>query len=128
MMLVRGVRGATTVAENDAEMIVAAAAELMQAIIAANEIEEAHVASVFFTSTPDLTAAYPAKGARIAGWQQTALMGMQEIDNPNGLPRCIRVLIHWNTEKTPDELVHVYLHGTESLRPDFAAHKQVRVE
>jgi chorismate mutase len=91
MMLVRGVRGATTVAENDADMIVAAVAELMREMIAANEIEEAHVASVFFTSTPDLTAAYPAKGARIAGWKQTALMGMQEINNPDGMPRCIRV-------------------------------------
>ena len=128
MMLVRGVRGATTVAENDAEMIVAAAADLMREIIAANEIEEAHVASVLFTSTPDLMAAYPAKGARVAGWSQTALMGMQEIDNPDGMPRCIRVLIHWNTEKTPEQLVHVYMNGAERLRPDFAAQKQVRIE
>lgn len=119
MMMVRGVRGATTVVEDNAEIIVSATEQLLREIIAANDIQEEHVASVIFTTTPDLTAAYPAKAARIIGWQSTALMGMQEMDNPDGLVRCIRVLIHWNTEKTLQELVHVYMNGAERLRPDF---------
>ena len=68
-------------------------------LIEANGIDEDDVASVIFTTTPDLTAAYPAKAARDMGWTQVALMGCQEMDVPGGLPRCIRVLIHWNTPK-----------------------------
>lgn len=119
MLMVRGVRGATTVTENTEEAIIAATQELLQAVIDYNGIEENHVASVFFTTTPDLTAAYPAKAARLLGWNDTALMGMQEADVPNGLKMCIRVLIHWNTSRAIDELVHVYMNGAEKLRPDF---------
>ncbi|MBZ0286167.1 MAG: chorismate mutase, partial [Anaerolineae bacterium] len=89
-LMVRGVRGATTAAEDSAEAIWQAARELLQAVIEANGIEEDFVASVIFTTTPDLTAAYPAKAARDLGWTQTALMGCQEIAVPNGIPRCIR--------------------------------------
>jgi len=118
-MMIRGVRGATTVPEDEAELIVTATEELLRAMIHENAIDEEHVASVTFTTTPDLTAAYPAKAARLIGWTRTALMGMQEMDNPNGLKRCIRVLVHWNTSKTLDEVVHVYMNGAEKLRPDF---------
>ena len=121
MLMVRGVRGATTVTANDADLIIAATEALLRTIIDANGIDEDAVASVFFTTTPDLTAAYPAKAARNIGWRHTALMGMQEMDNPNGLAHCIRVLIHWNTEKAQDELVHIYMNGAEKLRPDFLA-------
>lgn len=115
----RGVRGATTVTENTAEAIVAATAELLEAVIAANGIEEEHVASVFFTTTPDLNAAFPAQAARQVGWWQTALMGAQEIDVPGGLTMAIRILIHWNTTKSLSEITHVYMHGAERLRPDL---------
>lgn len=119
MWMMRGVRGATCVDADDADAIIAATETLLKEMIAINEIEEQYVASVFFTTTPDLTAAYPAKAARLIGWKSTALMGMQEMDNPNGIKHCVRVLIHWNTEKALDELVHVYLNGAEKLRPDF---------
>ena len=119
LMLVRGVRGATTVHENTAEAINRGTAELLQAIIEANGIEEEFVASVIFTTTPDLNAAYPAGAARAVGWRQTALMGCQEIDMPSGVPQCIRILIHWNTEKRLKEIRHVYMHGAERLRPDL---------
>ncbi len=115
----RGVRGAITVDEDNAESIIAAAVDLLRAVIGANEIQEADVASVFFTTTPDLTAAYPAAAARQLGWHQVALMGAQEMDNPNGLPRMLRVLIHWNTEKALGDIVHVYMRGAEKLRPDL---------
>ena len=118
-MIVRGVRGATTATEDTPEAIWRATRELLEAMIEANGIEEEYVASVIFTTTPDLTAAYPAKAARDLGWHQTALMGCQEIAVPNGIPRCIRVLIHWNTTKKLGELRHIYMRGAEKLRPDF---------
>ena len=119
-MMVRGVRGAITVDEDSADAIWSATRELLEALITGNAIDEADVASVIFTTTPDLTAAFPAKAARDLGWQQTALMGMQEINVPGGLERCIRVLIHWNTTKRIDELQHVFLRGAVVLRPDLA--------
>lgn len=117
--MMRGVRGATTVPENSEDAIIDATTELLREIITHNSIEESHVASVLFTTTPDLTTAYPARAARLLGWRDTALMGMQEMHNPAGLPRCIRVLIHWNTPLPIDAIVHVYMNGAETLRPDF---------
>jgi chorismate mutase len=119
VLMCRGVRGATTVQQNTAEEIVSATAELLQKMIDTNGIEEEHVASVIFTTTPDLTAAFPAQAARKVGWWQVALMGMQEIAVPDGLPLAIRILIHWNTDKKLNEIVHIYMHGAERLRPDL---------
>ena len=117
----RGIRGAITVVENDADMILAATRELLQAIIAANGVQEKDVASVLFTVTTDLDAVYPAVAARQLGWTHTALMCAQEIPVPGSLPRCIRVLVHWNTEREIDEIQHVYLHDACRLRPDWAS-------
>jgi len=119
MWMIRGVRGATCVEADDPDQIIAATEALLREMIQVNAIDEEYVASVFFTTTPDLTSAYPAKAARLIGWKSTALLGMQEMDNPNGITLCIRVLIHWNTEKKLSELVHVYQNGAEKLRPDF---------
>jgi chorismate mutase len=119
MLLCRGVRGATTVASDTPEAIVSATTELLRAMVEANGIEEEWVGSVIITTTPDLTAAYPAQAARVIGWWQVALLGAQEMDNPTGLPMCIRILIHWNTTKKLNEIVHVYMHGAEKLRPDL---------
>jgi chorismate mutase len=118
-MMFRGVRGATTVTENTAEAILSATRELLEAVIEANGIEEDTVASVIFTTTPDLNAVYPAQAAREIGWRRTALMGCQEIEAPDGLPYCIRVLIHWNTSRSLDEIRHVYMRGAERLRRDL---------
>jgi chorismate mutase len=119
MVMVRGVRGATTADANTAEAIHAATTEVLQEIIRLNGIRQEDVASVLFTTTPDLTAAFPAKAARDLGWHQVALMGFQEVDVPDGVKMCIRVLIHWNTDKQQHELEHVYLKGAASLRPEL---------
>lgn len=119
-MMIRGVRGATTLSENSAEAIWSATQELLQNLIDSNGIDEDDVASIMFTTTPDLTAAYPAKAARLMGWSRTALMGFAEADVVDGLRMCIRILIHWNTNKTLDEIQHVFLRGAEVLRPDLA--------
>lgn len=118
-MRVRGVRGAITVDENNEQAILSATQMLLEKIIEVNGIKEEDVASVFFTTTPELTAAFPAKAARDMGWHQAALMGAQEIAALNGIPMCIRILIHWNTEKTLDEVTHIYMREAEKLRADL---------
>jgi chorismate mutase len=114
----RGVRGAITVSNNDEDEILEATRELIQALVRSNGMEVDDIASVYFTTTADLNATYPAYAARQLGWFDVALMCGHEIDVPGGLPRCIRVLIHWNTTRPAQEIVHVYLREARSLRPD----------
>jgi chorismate mutase len=116
----RGVRGATTVEENSREAILAATCELLTLMIEANGIQPDDVASTIFTTTPDLNAEFPAFAARQLGWHDVALLCGHEMAVPGALPRCIRILIHWNTERRADEIVHVYIKGAEDLRPDRA--------
>lgn len=97
----------------------AATKELLLAMIEANQIVEDDVASVLFTATPGLNAAYPAAAARELGWTRTALMGFQEAHVIDGLQQCVRVLIHWNTDTPMDEIKHVFLRGAVALRPDL---------
>jgi chorismate mutase len=125
-MMCRGVRGAITVSRDDEDEILAATRELLQAIIRANEMPVDDIASIYFTTTSDLTATYPAYSARQLGWYDAALLCGHEIDVPGGLGRCIRVLIHWNTTRTAKEIVHVYLREARSLRPDRANIPPVR--
>ena len=116
MTVCRGIRGATVAGENTAPAIYDAVKELMTGLIDANHIEERNVAAVYFTMTPDLNAGFPAAAARQLGWNDTALLGAVETDVPGSLPRCIRVLILLNTSKEPQDLVNLYLNGTEALR------------
>jgi len=117
----RGVRGAITVEANTAEAIVGATREMLEALIAANGIEPDDVCSLLLTTTPDLTAEYPAVAARQIGWQAVAVMCAHEMAVPHGLPRCVRALVHWNTSRTAAEIKHVYLRDAEVLRPDRVA-------
>ncbi|MCY4060924.1 MAG: chorismate mutase [Chloroflexi bacterium] len=119
--MIRGVRGATTVEQNSRRAIMDATQELLGEMIAANGIAEEDVASVLFTATPGLDAAYPAGAARELGWTRTALMGFQEAHVIDGLQHCVRVLIHWNTDKPMDQIQHVFLRDAIVLRPDLAA-------
>ena len=116
-----GVRGATTVEANTAEAILEAAHELLTAIIAANGIEPDDVGAVFFTTTRDLTAEYPAVAARQLGWTEVAILCSHEMEVPHGLEKCLRVLVMWNTTLAPRDIRHVYLRGAQSLRPDRAS-------
>jgi chorismate mutase len=119
MIFIRGVRGATTVETDSEAAILEATTELLKIMIEANTIFEDDVASILFTTTPDLTACYPAKAARDLGWQQVALMGFQEMHVPTGLKMCIRLLIHWNTPKAQRDIQHVFIRRAMILRPDL---------
>lgn len=121
MLMCRGVRGATVAEENTREAILEATRELLSRLTLANDLQPDDVASIIFSVTPDLTAEFPAVAARQLGWHDVALLDTIEIDVPGALARCIRVLIHWNTTRTAQEIVHVYLRGAERLRPDRVA-------
>ncbi len=120
-MVCRGVRGATTVAANDADQILAATRMLLERIVAVNSIRIDDIASVIFTATSDLDAVYPARAAREMGWQHTPLLCMQEMAVVGSLVRCIRVLLHWNTDLASEQIQHVYLGEARKLRPDLVA-------
>lgn len=117
-LVCRGVRGAISVEENTAEAILAATRELLYTMIQANGIGVEDVVSAIFTTTPDLNAAHPALAARQLGWSEVSLLCSQEIGVPGSLPRCVRILIHWNTTRRPPEIQHVYLGKASVLRPD----------
>ena len=125
-MMCRGLRGAITVDHDDPQEILAATRLLLETIVRVNQIEPNDIASVYFTTTEDLTATYPALAAREMGWQDVALLCGHEMKVPDGLPRCIRVLIHWNTTKTAQEVAHVYLREAVVLRPDLRQRPFVR--
>jgi chorismate mutase len=117
-MWCRGIRGATIVSANTKEAILAATKELLQKIVAANQVSPEVIGSLFFTTTSDLNAEFPAAAARQLGWDKTPLLCAQEIDVPHNLSKCLRILMLINTEKQADEIVHVYLHGAEVLREE----------
>ena len=117
-MSVRGIRGATAVKTDSSDAILAATKELLQAIVAANEITIDDIASIIFTVTPDLKSEYPARAARLLGWNTVALLGATEMDVVTGLKRCIRVLLHVNTTRTAAQVKHIYLHEAKALRTD----------
>jgi chorismate mutase len=118
-MLVRGIRGATTVRSNTREDILAATRELLDAIVDANEIDRDHVASILFSTTPDLNAEFPAVAAREAGWTDVALECVHEMNVPGALAKCLRILMHVNTTRSASEIKHIYLHGAQVLRRDL---------
>ena len=118
--MMRGVRGATTADDNSREAILAVTRELLELMIAANGLVPDDVASAIFTTTIDLNADYPALAARALGWHEVALMCMHEMNVPHGLKMCIRILLHWNTAVSAQDVKHVYIKGAVNLRPDRA--------
>ena len=114
----RGLRGATTAAANTSEAILEATEELLRALQKTNGFAPEDVESAIFTSSPDLTAEYPARAARRLGWTEVPLLGTAEVAVPGGMPRCIRVLLHFYTAKPPGALKHTYLREAAKLRPD----------
>ena len=112
----RGIRGATTVTENTKDAILSGTTELLERLVDENGIQREQLAAAIFTTTRNLNAEFPAVAARQLGWTDVALLCSHEMDVPNALPSCIRVLLLVNTDKRQQELANVYLRGAKNLR------------
>ena len=111
-------RGATTTVDLSAEAIEDATLEMVRELLSANEIDADDIAAVTFTTTPDLVSDFPARSARegLPGWEHVPLINTHEMSVPHGQKRCIRVLVLWNTDKSQQEIKHVYLREAHNLR------------
>lgn len=118
-MLMRGIRGATTVERDEAELVLEATRELLEIIQKENAFDIEDVASALFTVTSDIRSVFPAAAARSIGWEKVPLLCFQEIEVAGALPGCIRVLVHVNTDKRQKEIKHIYLKGAQVLRKDL---------
>jgi chorismate mutase len=117
----RGIRGATSVTENDEQEILQETMTLLREIVIRNEIEPEDICSVWITMTHDLDATFPARAIRqLEGWDLVPLMCSVEIPVQGSLPKCIRFMIQVNTEKSQREMKHVYLNDARKLRPDLS--------
>ena len=119
-MLCRGVRGATTADANSREEILTATRQLLALMIRVNGIEPEDVGSAIFSLTRNLDAEFPALAARQLGWLDVPLLCTYEVDVPGSLRKCVRVLIHWNTDKPQADIHHVYIKEAIKLRPDLS--------
>lgn len=120
-MACRGVRGATTLDRNEREEILSATRQLLALMLRQNEVKPADVASAIFTTTPDIDAEFPALAARQLGLIDVPLLCGHEMAVPGSLPLCVRILLHWNTDKAQSEIHHVYVREAKRLRPDIQA-------
>lgn len=116
----RGVRGATTVESNTKEAILKATRQLLALMIRMNGLQPSDIASAVFTLTKDLNAEFPALAARQMGWIEVPMLCSYELEVPGSLPKCVRILVHWNTQRSQSEIHHVYIHDAVSLRPDLS--------
>ena len=116
-MQCRGIRGAVTVPANSRKSILAATKKLLARMAKVNGIDTKDIAAILLTTTPDLTAEFPAAATRELGWPSSlALLCGHEINVPGALARCLRVLMLVNTERGPDEITHVYLGEARKLK------------
>jgi chorismate mutase len=116
---VRALRGATTLDLDERDHLFARTQELIAALLTRNDLDEDDLISIVFTATDDVHAAYPAEAAREAGITHVPLLCTRELDIDGGIERCVRVLVHAYTARTPRELRHVYLHDARQLRTDL---------
>ncbi|MBO2945018.1 chorismate mutase [Paenibacillus sp. F411] len=121
-MMNRGIRGATTVSGNNEQEILNETIVLLQEIISSNDLEPEFISNIWITMTQDLNAAFPAKAIRnLDGWELVPLMCSVEIPVEGSLPRCIRLMVQVNTEKSQQDIKHVYLNEAKRLRPDLSS-------
>jgi chorismate mutase len=120
---VRGIRGATTAEANTAEAITEATEELLNQLISLNGLDKDEVCFAYFTTTHDLTAEFPAYAARRLGWLEVPLLCGHDMDvrlpNPRGVPKCIRILLLYNTPKPQSAMRFAYLRGAQAIKADL---------
>ena len=124
-MPVRGIRGATTAAANEAGAIVEATYELLDELTRRNQLEVDEIAFAYFTTTPDLNAEFPALAARRLGWVDVPLLCGHDMavprPNPRSVAMCVRVVLLYNTERPQREMQHAYLRGARAIKQDLDA-------
>ena len=116
---VRALRGATTVDEDTPEQIAERIGDLLSQMLDRNGIDRDDLISILFTATPDVVSAFPATAARKFGFGDVPLMCASEIGVVGSTPKCLRVMVHFTTTRTRNELHHVYLEGARDLRDDL---------
>jgi len=119
-VVVRAVRGATALSADDRDEMVEAVVELLGELLQRNSLTTDDLVSIVFTATPDLHSEFPAAAARTFGLGDVPLLCAQELAIAGAMPRVVRVMAHVNTDRARDEIQHVYLRGTETLRSDLA--------
>lgn len=125
-MMMRGIRGAITVSADHPEEILKETRKLVLEMAKENDIDPDHVASVVISTTTDISSAFPAKAVRtIADWTFVPVMCTHEMDVPGSMPLCIRVMMHANTEKSQQEINHIYMNEAVKLRPDLIKDSKV---
>ena len=120
-MKVRAARGAIVVPHDTVDVVLASTGKLLGAILERNRIEHDDLISILFTVTDDLRSAFPAEAARRMGMGDVPLLCAREIPVEGAMPSVVRVLLHFHTERTLRQVVHVYLDGAEKLRDDLDA-------
>jgi len=124
---VRGIRGATTADANEPEQIASVTQALLEQLAAVNDIDPEEIAFAYFTTTPDLDAEFPAVGARRLGWIDVPLLCGHELavpaSNARSVPRCIRVVLLYNTDRRQREFKHVYLRGAQAIKQELDRHR-----
>ena len=118
-MALRAARGAITVSEDRAEAVLDATERLLREMLERNDAGPDEIVSVIFTATEDLTSVFPAEAGRRIGLTSVPLLCMREMSVVGALPGCIRVLMHFHTDRRPADVVHVYLEGARALRDDL---------
>jgi chorismate mutase len=120
---VRGIRGATTASGNTAEAITEATEELLRELVRLNDLDAGEIAFAYFTTTPDLTAEFPALAARRLGWLDVPLLCGHDMNvqqpNPRGVPMCIRILLLYNTPRPQTAMRFAYMRGAEAIKVDL---------
>jgi chorismate mutase len=119
-MAVRALRGATTLDEDTSEQMHVRVKALVATLFERNGLGPDDVISVVLTATPDVHSAFPATAARAAGLDDVPLLGAQELDVEGSLARCVRLMLHVETDRPRADLHHVFLEGAVKLRPDLA--------
>lgn len=127
-MMIRGIRGATTVEQDTEQEILEKTQQLLEKIIEENQTKPADVVQILLSATPDLHSVFPAKAVRrLSGWQYVPVTCMQEMDVNGGLKKCIRVMMTVQTDTPQDEIRHVYLEKAVVLRPDLSLTKNAEM-
>ena len=120
-MAVRGIRGAITVNDNEREAILEGTSELLQAMVEENGVVADDIASCHFTTSPDLNAEFPAEATRrLEGWKYVPLLCGHEMNVPGSMEKCVRILLHVNTDVAPQDIKHIYLRDATRLRTDLS--------